>query len=181
MQLNMILILRSIHELPPARVSGSVYRGGWGRPVFECLENFIYEHPRRDLGQLKAQGPISQVLTPVRGRLITAAVLAASGSMLTLVPLAVIERIARLALGDATHVAGDIGWLLLVGVASLFCGMALLCAGELQAHLADNRITHQLRLAIVQRLTLVPLGWFTGRASGRSSGRCRTTSARCTT
>lgn len=114
----------------------------------------------------KAQGPISQVLTPVRGRLITAAALSASGSMLTLVPLAVIERIARLALGDATHVAGDIGWLLLVGVASLFCGMALLCAGELQAHLADNRITHQLRLAIVQRLALVPLGWFTERASG---------------
>ena len=48
----------------------------------------------------------------------------------------------------------------------MFVGMALISAGELTAHLADNRLTHRLRLAAAQRLSQVSLGWFTDRASG---------------
>ncbi|OLS60218.1 ABC transporter ATP-binding protein [Pseudomonas putida] len=104
--------------------------------------------------------PIKRVLRPIRGRLIAAALLAASGSMLTLAPLAGIAEIARLALN------GDpIGSLVLLSVANLFAGMASITAGEWLAHLADNRITHHLRTAIAQRLTQVPLGWFSERAS----------------
>ncbi|MDH0729848.1 ABC transporter ATP-binding protein/permease [Pseudomonas sichuanensis] len=112
----------------------------------------------------KARGPISRVLAPIRGQLIVAAVLAAAGSMLTLVPLAGIEQIARLALSDA-GTAADIGWVVCISVACLFAGMALITVGELLAHRADNRITHQLRVAIGQHLMQVPLGWFTERAS----------------
>lgn len=114
----------------------------------------------------KVRGPISQVLNPIRGRLIVAAMLAAVGAMLTLVPLAGIAHIARMALGDAGIAPGEVWWAVIVGVASLCAGMLLISAGELLAHLADNRITHHLRLAIVRRLSRVPLGWFTSRASG---------------
>ena len=110
-------------------------------------------------------GPISRILQPIRGRLIAAAVLAGTGSMLTLVPLAGIARIAQIALNPALA-RGDIWQIIIASVACLFAGMALITLGELAAHLADNRLTHQLRLQAMQRLGQVPLGWFTSRASG---------------
>lgn len=116
----------------------------------------------RFMSDSSPENPIKGVLKPIRGHLIIAALLAATGSLLTLVPLAAIAEIARLALSGA---ADAIGWLVLLSVASLFAGMALVTAGEWLAHLADNRITHHLRSAIAQRLTQVPLGWFSERAS----------------
>lgn len=110
-------------------------------------------------------GPISWILQPIRGRLIAAAVLAGAGSMLTLVPLAGIAQIAHIALKPALA-RGDVWQIIIASVACLFAGMALISLGELAAHLADNRLTHQLRLQAMQRLGQVPLGWFTSRASG---------------
>lgn len=114
-------------------------------------------------------GPLSLVLTPIRGQLIVACMLAAAGAMLTLAPLAAIAHIARIVLASAGSAADawpQIWWTLVVGVAAMFAGMLLISAGELTVHLADNRITHRLRLAGARRLALAPLGWFTGKASG---------------
>lgn len=116
----------------------------------------------------KEPGPISQILSSIRSRLIVAAVLATLGSMLTLVPLAGIAHIATLALGNTPsgELQGDIGWTVLFSIVSMFAGLALISAGELLAHLADNQLTRGLRLSAAQRLAKVPLGWFTGQASG---------------
>lgn len=114
-------------------------------------------------------GPLSLVLTPIRGQLIVACMLAAAGAMLTLAPLAAIAHIARIVLASAGSAADawpEIWRTLVVGVAAMFAGMLLISAGELTVHLADNRITHRLRLAGARRLALAPLGWFTGKASG---------------
>ncbi|SMH62770.1 ABC transporter ATP-binding protein [Azospirillum agricola] len=117
--------------------------------------------------------PISRLLSPIRGQLIAAAVLAALGTMLTLVPLAGIAHIARIVITDpglgqapSTDAQADIWRTVIIGLTCLFAGMALVTAGELTAHLADNRITHRLRLDAARRLARVPLGWFTSRASG---------------
>lgn len=115
--------------------------------------------------------PISRVLAPIRRPLTVAAVLAAVGTMLTLVPLAGIAHIATIVLGDGAAAAtaqaqAGIWRTVGISVVSMFAGMALVSAGELTAHLADNRITHHLRMAVAQRLARVPLGWFTSRASG---------------
>ena len=107
--------------------------------------------------------PIRWALAPIRARLMLAAALAATGTALTLAPLAGMVRIAQIALGGAS---GDIWTLVIASVISLFAGMVLILAGELAAHLADNRLTHHLRLAAARRLSQVPLGWFTQRASG---------------
>lgn len=112
----------------------------------------------------KARSPLSRVLSPIRGQLALAAVLAAAGSMLALVPLAGIAHIAHLALSEG-NTSGAIGWAIAASIASLFTGMALITAAELLAHQADNHITHQLRVAIGQQLMQVPLGWFSERAS----------------
>lgn len=113
-------------------------------------------------------GPLSLVLTPIRGQLTAAAALAAAGSMLTLAPLAVIAHIARSVLEGTSSpdVWTGLWWSLAAALACMAVGLALVSAGELTAHLADNRITHHLRLAGARRLAQAPLGWFTGRASG---------------
>ncbi len=102
-------------------------------------------------------GPLGLVLAPVRGQLMAAAALAAVGTMLTLVPLAGIAHIARIVLAGAEPSATaqawpGIWWTVVASLACMFAGMALISAGELTAHLADNRLTHRLRLAAAQRL-----------------------------
>lgn len=102
--------------------------------------------------------PLKQLLTPIRAQLSIAAMLAALGAMLTLAPLAGIAHIV------ATQ--ADIWTTVGASVLAMFVGMALLSAGELIAHLADNRLTYRLRMDAAQRLGQAPLGWFTSRASG---------------
>ncbi|NVD98666.1 ABC transporter ATP-binding protein [Massilia sp. BJB1822] len=115
----------------------------------------------------KEPGPIRRVLQPIHGRLIAAAILAALGTALTLVPLAGIAQIAATVLADSGNAVQDAIWrIVIVSVVSMLLGMALVSAGELLAHMADGHITHHLRRAAAQRLAQVPLGWFTERASG---------------
>lgn len=112
--------------------------------------------------------PLSRLLRPIRSQLITAAVLAALGAIFTLAPLAGIAHIAAIVLGnDQDAAAQQVIWRTVgASVLAMFSGMALLSAGELIAHLADNRLTCRLRLDAMRRLAQVPLGWFTSRASG---------------
>ncbi|WP_373849812.1 ABC transporter ATP-binding protein, partial [Delftia acidovorans] len=112
-------------------------------------------------------GPIAQTLQPIRAQLVLAALLSFAGAVLALAPLAGIAHIARLALADGGMVATDAWRVIVLCLVCLFAGMALVSAGELVAHLADNRLTHGLRLSAMQRLARVPLGWFTERASGQ--------------
>lgn len=122
----------------------------------------------------KLPNPVNEVLSPIRGRLIVAAGLAALGSALTLSPLVGIAHIAMLAMGssaDSTAAVlslqrSEIWNTIFLSLLGLFVGLLLTSIGELLAHLADNKITHHLRLAVIQRLAKVPLGWFTSRASG---------------
>lgn len=107
--------------------------------------------------------PIARIFAPVRGRLMLAGLSAAVGTMFTLVPLAVIAHIVKQALLDDL---GGIWVSIAVGVLCMFVGMGLVIVAELIAHLADNRLTYDLRLAVIKRLSQVPLGWFTARASG---------------
>lgn len=113
-------------------------------------------------------GPLRQLLAPIHGQLSLAAVLAIFGTMFTLVPLAGIAHISGISLGevDGAQAQNDILWTVAISVACVLFGMILVSAGELTAHLADNRITHHLRLATARRLAQAPLGWFTSRASG---------------
>lgn len=119
-----------------------------------------------------AEGAIAQLLRPVRGRLIVAAILASLGTALTLLPLAAIAHLAELALAPAdggiwtTDAAAHV-WPVIGGsLGCLVLGMVLVSLGEMLAHLLDNQITSHLRLAITRKLGKVPLGWFTARASG---------------
>ncbi|MDE8603619.1 ABC transporter ATP-binding protein [Marinomonas sp. RSW2] len=118
--------------------------------------------------------PVDRLLCPIKGQLIFVMILACLGSMLTIVPLAGIAYIAKLLMGgigttaifSQTDLQTEIWWVAGVSLAGLIIGVLLVAMSELLAHLADNQITHDLRLSVMQRLTKVPLGWFTNRASG---------------
>ena len=117
--------------------------------------------------------PIRWALAPIRARLMLAAALAATGTALTLAPLAGMVRIAQIALGGAS---GDIWTLVIASVISLFAGMALILAGELAAHLADNRLTHHLpgrRAAAVPGAAGLVHAARLGRGQAGAAGRHR--------
>lgn len=116
-------------------------------------------------------GTVAEVLQPIRGRLLIAGLLAALGTMLSMVPLAAIAHVAQLLLtpeasGTDAQIRQQIWQVAGISLGCLFVGMSLVSLGEMLAHLADNSITRHLRLAITRRLAKVPLGWFTSRASG---------------
>ncbi|WP_273729300.1 ABC transporter ATP-binding protein [Brucella gallinifaecis] len=110
--------------------------------------------------------PVDRLLRPVKGLLWFAMIAAAIGQVLTIIPLAGIAEIARLLLSAQTpHTS--ISSILIASVTALFLGSILITAGELLGHLADNRLTQQLRFAIVDQLLRLPLGWFARNASGQ--------------
>ncbi|MDV2080264.1 ABC transporter ATP-binding protein [Marinobacter xestospongiae] len=120
-------------------------------------------------------GAVRQVLAPIRGRLTLAAVIAGAGAVFTLVPLAGIAHLATLVLGDqglrgqgvdGSVLTEAIWQTVALSLLALCLGLALVSVAELLAHLADNRLTRQLRRSAMDRLAQVPLGWFTSRASG---------------
>ncbi|WP_434664906.1 ABC transporter ATP-binding protein [Aeromonas sp. NJAU223] len=117
--------------------------------------------------------PLGQILKPINGRLIVAALLAGLGAALTLTPLAGIAQIARFVLGGEESVVqslallkGEVWLMVMFSLVGLFLGLLLSLVAETCAHVADNRITRHLRLAAARRLARVPLGWFTSHASG---------------
>lgn len=110
--------------------------------------------------------PLRRILRPINRRLGVAAALAAIGTMLTLVPLGGMAEIARQVLGSSGP--GEKLWpIVAVSIVCVLTGTALVFAGEWLAHRADDALTHDLRQAAVRKLSQVPLGWFTSRASGQ--------------
>ncbi|MBK5922650.1 ABC transporter ATP-binding protein [Rhodovulum sulfidophilum] len=111
--------------------------------------------------------PITRLLAPIRTQLRLAAALAGTGQILTLVPLAGIALIGRQALG-LPEAAATVPVLTVatICIAALVVGLSLLTLAEYLAHLADNSLTDTLRNRLTERLTQVPLGWFTSRSSG---------------
>lgn len=115
--------------------------------------------------------PLNLVLNPIRRRLVLALLTAAIGSMLTLVPLIGVSYLVKTIFIDAiVFDSWRDGYSLVLwifaGVSCLLIGILLMTTSELIAHFADHKITGLLQKNIMQRLTKVPLGWFTGRSSG---------------
>lgn len=110
--------------------------------------------------------PVACILQPIRNQLTVAVALAAVGTMLTLVPLAGMAEIARKTLGQA-DVRFGLWQIVAASMACLLLGSTLVLASEWLAHRADLALTHRLRQAVIDKLSNVPMGWFTSRASGQ--------------
>ncbi|UNM96407.1 ABC transporter ATP-binding protein/permease [Ignatzschineria rhizosphaerae] len=118
----------------------------------------------KNLKEPKPESALKRVLKPIKGQLILASMLAMLGTILMFIPLGGIVYIAEAALGK---ISSEHVWPVFIGsVLSLFIGLILNTFAEYYIHAADNNLTHHLRLSTIKRLSLVPLGWFTNRASG---------------
>ncbi|MEV0643819.1 ATP-binding cassette domain-containing protein [Phytomonospora sp. NPDC050363] len=106
------------------------------------------------------------LLAPLKGRFIAAGVVSGLVSLLRLAPFVVLAELCRRVLsGSATRDSlVDLGVLTL----ALFgVGTGLALGLVVAMHVVDARFGHELRVAVVEKLPRLPLGWFTDRSSGR--------------
>ncbi|KWX22277.1 ABC transporter [Mycolicibacterium wolinskyi] len=106
----------------------------------------------------------ADMLRPVHVNLIACAVLAAVAAATGLLPYIAIAEIARRALAGSE---GNVG--LWIGLGGAGAVVRLVCLGLAShiGHHADARMLHHLRKRLVDRLGIVPLGWFRSSGSGQ--------------
>ena len=112
----------------------------------------------------------SELLRPLRRPLVVAGVVQALISVATLVPLVLLVEIASLIL-DGERDADPywtIGWWALGTLTAVTLSSAALLFA---LHLMDARFGHTVRRALVDRVSRVPLGWFTDRNSATVRSR----------
>lgn len=106
------------------------------------------------------------MLRPVHPHLLTGAALAATAAAAGLLPYIAIGEIARSMLGGSVSPGAVWTWLG-VGAAGAFIRLACQGLDIYVGHHADAKMLHELRVRIVDRLGVVPLGWFRTAGSGQ--------------
>jgi len=118
--------------------------------------------------QLIHLGPLSRLLYPVRFHLWGCAALSALGAAFGLVPYIAVAEIARAALATE-NVASDSGTIwtwAIIGIAGGSLRLMLVFFSSRLGHYADAEILHDIRVKLVRRLGVLPIGWFRAVGSG---------------
>ncbi|PRX99708.1 ABC transporter ATP-binding protein [Allonocardiopsis opalescens] len=113
-------------------------------------------------------GAAARMLRPVRARLIACAVLSAAAAAAGVVPFVAVAEIGRTVLtapGAAAAAPAVWAW---AGAGAAGAALRLLLLGLSThiGHTADAEMLHHLRVRIVRRLGVLPLGWFRAAGSG---------------
>lgn len=120
-----------------------------------------------ETGTGRAPSPLDVLLEPVRGRVRAAVALQGLAGALGLVPLICLAEAAAALLADGPTDAALVWTLVAVALAGAVAALAAGTASTLVGHLADNDMQLSVRRALARHLGRVPLGWFSGRGSGR--------------
>ncbi len=117
---------------------------------------------------LPRTGPLWRLLGPVQAHLIGCSLLSALGAAAGLAPYIAIAEIARLALGANTIASvSDTIWLwVVIAVAGGSLRLILVFFSSRLGHYADAEILHYIRVRLVRRLGVYPIGWFKAVGSG---------------
>ncbi|EIM73523.1 ABC transporter [Nitratireductor aquibiodomus RA22] len=112
--------------------------------------------------------PLWRLLRPVRGHLIVCSILSAMGAAAGLAPYIAIAEIARAALTmENAAKVGPIVWnWVLIGMAGGALRLLLVFFSSRLGHYADAEILHHIRVQLVSRLGVLPIGWFRTAGSG---------------
>ncbi|WP_327148407.1 ABC transporter ATP-binding protein [Nocardia sp. NBC_01329] len=106
-----------------------------------------------------------EILAPVNGALRIASVLVAVAAIATVVPFVLIVEACRELLDE--QIDTDRVWALLWAAAIVLAVRGILQAAALSwSHYVDGGFQLSVRRALADKLTRVPLGWFTDRTSG---------------
>jgi ATP-binding cassette subfamily B protein IrtA len=123
----------------------------------------VTPQPASQRGRWRSQAA-RQLLAPVRPQLIASGVLQALITLLQLAPFVVLVELARLLLAGADQ--SRVWRTLIVFVVLLGTGTFLSAALLLWLHVVDARFSATVRRRLLDKLSRVPLGWFTQRGSG---------------
>lgn len=107
-----------------------------------------------------------ELLRPLRPLLIGAGIAQAIATVLQLVPLVLLVELCRRMLAGAGR--AELLSTLLAFAAVLAAGALLEVGLVLVLHLADARFARDVRLRLLDRLAVIPLGWFTDSARSRA-------------
>ncbi len=110
--------------------------------------------------------PLSQLLRPVWGSLILAAVFQALSAVAGLVPFVAVAEIAGELLDGGAVDRNRVWNITWVAAGALAARFALMFAAGGITHFADNNFQLHVRRRLVDRLSRVPLGWFTDKTGG---------------
>ncbi|MEU4805831.1 ABC transporter ATP-binding protein [Actinosynnema sp. NPDC023587] len=123
---------------------------------------------QEDAPRLAGVGSAARLLHPVRPKLITCGVLSAVAAAAGFAPYIAIAEIARavLAVPSPAAVAGTVWTWVAVGAIGALLRLALLGWSSHLGHQADADALRDIRVRIVRRLGVVPLGWFRSSGSG---------------
>lgn len=113
----------------------------------------------------EGKASLRELIAPVRGRVRLGCVLSGLGAALGVLPAMAIAEIARALLSEPTDSALVWRWTLAGVVTAALATAAALAASQV-CHFADADFRYLTRRRVVEHLTSLPLGWFTGRGSG---------------
>ncbi|WP_431898468.1 ABC transporter ATP-binding protein/permease [Nonomuraea sp. bgisy101] len=105
----------------------------------------------------------AHLLAPLRTRLLLAGLFQAVVSLLQLAPYVLLVELCRRLLAGGTRLA-ELGVLalILMGAGAALAGLLVVAM-----HVLDARFGHEVRVKVVDKLSRLPLGWFTAHSSGR--------------
>lgn len=118
--------------------------------------------------QLPSASALARLLRPVRVYLLVCALLSALGAAAGLAPYIAIGEIARTALsaGNIITVSGTIWTWAAVGIAGGSLRLVLVFLSSRLGHYADAELVYDIRVKLVRRLGILPIGWFRAVGSG---------------
>ncbi|MEM9764734.1 MAG: ABC transporter ATP-binding protein, partial [Pseudomonadota bacterium] len=123
--------------------------------------------PRGEPAASVKPSPVWRLLAPVRLKLVVACILQGFSAAIGVVPFIAVAELGRVLLAegpvDSQH-AWMIAW---IGAGSLVLRLVFMMAAVGLTHLADVDFRLDLRRRMVERLSRVPLGWFSERTSGQ--------------
>lgn len=118
--------------------------------------------------RLVGVGAAARLLRPVRRHLVACALLSAVAAAAGFAPYVAIAEIARTVLGapSLAEVSGAVWTWVAVGAGGALLRLLLLGLSSHIGHHADAEILRDIRVRIVRKLGVVPLGWFRSSGSG---------------
>lgn len=144
-------------ETPQASVSTPVAASPTPKPAVPSPERAVPQ------GRWRSQAA-GELLAPVKKQMIASGVLQAIITLLELAPFVVLVELTRLLLTGADEIRlWHTGMSFLV---LLVLGTSLGAALSLWLHIVDIRFSASIRHRLLDKLSRVPLGWFTQRGSG---------------
>lgn len=107
----------------------------------------------------------SQLVRPVRGKVVEGVVLAALSSICSFVPYVAITRVAQIALTEGIPSPEQLVFWVVLAVCGALAGRFLFSRGTGICHYADADFRVNARTTLVDHLGKVPLGWFSDNNS----------------